>query len=267
MEGRSKTVYTSKKAATTAKNISVVAMRSVLALAVIVALKTNTGMSVRILAGHASSAEEAATSVETPTSTASQLPNYQTSAISLRHWEKKSVAVYVDPAGDSMKDPKEVMGSVARGLSLWNEKLGSAVNLTTTTHREDADITLSFVAPGTLSGGAVGRTDVTYHLDDQVLTRACVRISSELPGDMLAQVSAHELGHALGIQGHSPDKHDLMYPYAHLPAEVTARDFGTMAISYKINPLTPANALAMRSPRTGHDSESDSAMEFAAPTH
>ncbi len=263
-------VNTSGKVATTAKTIGIVATKSLLTLAIIAGLKVTTGTAAGISAGHASSAEAAAAPASPammPMNASSQLPNYRVSAINLRHWDKKIVAVYVDPSGDSTKEPQEVMGSVTKGLSLWNAKLGSAIRLATTSNREDADITLSFVAPGTLSGGAVGRTDVTYHLDDQILTRACVRISSELPGDTLIQVTAHELGHALGIQGHSPDKHDLMYPYAHLPAEVTARDFGTMAISYKINPTTATNDPAMQTANTGHDSQSDSATEFANPQH
>lgn len=65
------------------------------------------------------------------------------------------------------------------------------------------------------------------------------------PGDIVS-TAAHEFGHALGIQGHSDDPDDLMYPsetrfYSadgeRLPAPdrpVTARDLNTLRACYPL---------------------------------
>jgi predicted Zn-dependent protease len=49
-------------------------------------------------------------------------------------------------------------------------------------------------------------------------------------------VAAHEFGHALGIDGHSPDRHDLMYPYHYIgtPGAISARDLATLTGLYPV---------------------------------
>ena len=59
-----------------------------------------------------------------------------------------------------------------------------------------------------------------------------MQVNAKLPKTDLVQGIAHELGHALGIQGHSDDRNDLMYPYAHLPAQITDRDMNTFRTGY-----------------------------------
>ena len=162
---------------------------------------------------------------------ASLAPNYAAHARNLRHWDRRTVTVYVQASPQETRNREATLTQVGRGLTLWNARIGSSVALVLT-DEADADIVVSFVAPKSLPGEAVGRTDVAFRMSDQVLTHANIRLTGGLSDDELVQVVAHETGHALGIQGHSNDKHDLMYPYAHLPAEVTDRDFNTIALSY-----------------------------------
>jgi hypothetical protein len=158
-------------------------------------------------------------------------PNYAATAANLRRWDKRFVTVHITPSKDDNKTEGQVRKLFVKALNLWNGKIGDAIQLTLTDDA-DADITVSFVQPGSLAGGAIGRTDVTFRLNDQVLTHANVRLNLGLSPDEFLQVSAHEMGHALGIQGHSTDPRDLMYTYAHTPAEVTERDLNTMSLSY-----------------------------------
>jgi hypothetical protein len=69
---------------------------------------------------------------------------------------------------------------------------------------------------------------------DQILISAAVSIEQSLPDAFQVQVIAHELGHSLGIEGHSTVQSDLMYANAHLPAVITTRDQNTVLQAYYV---------------------------------
>ena len=246
-------------ASTMVKSLRNVAVQSLLVLALFTGL-TSASIVPNSQEGTAASAEMAAGSSSHPHLS---LTNYVSVASNLRHWDKSVVNVYIDAASNEGKSEAQTTMLVQQGMALWNDKLGAAVHLQPTTDAAMADIKLSFVPSGTLAGGAIGRTDVSFRLDDQILTNATVRLNRRLPSVELVQVAAHELGHALGIEGHSNDKRDLMYPYAHTPAVVTDRDLNTMEVSY---PAAQTGLIAT-APNTTHattavSSESDNAAEF-----
>jgi predicted Zn-dependent protease len=138
----------------------------------------------------------------------------------------------VPPAASAGTVPN-VASRVQQAIDLWNQKVGSEVRLQLVSENATADIAIRWATFTDLPSNTVGLTEVTYRADDNTLETAKVRIEASLPEDFQVQVIAHELGHALGIDGHSPNPTDLMFASAHLPAAVTTRDQNTILASYQ----------------------------------
>lgn len=167
--------------------------------------------------------------------------NYAADAGNLRHWDKRVVQVFVNPDCSEIRR-RNVLPLLTRGMAMWSRRMNNTVHLVLTDNADAADVSVTFVSPGSLSGKSIGRTDVTFRMADQVLVSAKVSINENLSEEQLVQVTAHEMGHALGVQGHSPSRADLMYPYAHLPARITVRDQNTMNLSYGLPCIKTADA-------------------------
>lgn len=102
-----------------------------------------------------------------------------------------------------------------------------------------ADVTVEFVEQSELGGTTYGRTSFSYNPSSGEMLDADIRIAISdshgpiAPIDVQALI-AHELGHALGIGGHSPNKTDLMYT-THIfgvARPATALDINTAKTAY-----------------------------------
>lgn len=156
--------------------------------------------------------------------------NYASSEICLRHWNKPMVTVSLI-GDDGKRKPPTTRRMVKRAAELWNRKMESTVQLLVV---DDpiADVTIRFVSGSQLPNHTSGRTEIAYQVLSGTLCSASIQVESGLKEDNAVQAVAHELGHALGIQGHSPNREDLMFEKSHLPAVVTQRDANTLCIAY-----------------------------------
>ena len=97
-----------------------------------------------------------------------------------------------------------------------------------------------------------GNTTTSFRND--LLEKANIRVGVKRgqAGD-IACIAAHEFGHALGIDGHSSDPNDVMYPDHRMGRawRITPRDRGTLATLYPAlqtaSGSAPSSALNQRS--------------------
>ncbi len=162
--------------------------------------------------------------------------------VRLLHWPRMPVRVFV-----ATHNPEEEQNGrdALAGFDSWVHATDGVIHYLVVNAPDKADIVVRFTTDEAVPGanGAVGLTDIRYY--GTTLRHADMRLATgdTLPSE-LHSVAAHEFGHALGIQGHSDDPADLMYPAApryysaqheHLPSParpVTLRDLNTMKLCY-----------------------------------
>ncbi len=162
-------------------------------------------------------------------------PNYAAALTSVRRWEQTSLRVYVEPVAPGNAGNGDVVPALKQGLELWKNVPG----VPATEYVDDpaeADIVVVVRPTAQLPAGRVGNTTVEFRLPENIITSATLTISEELHGATATQVAAHEMGHALGLDGHSPNNADVMFATTHLPAVVTSSDRNTMAWNYAVTP-------------------------------
>ena len=167
-----------------------------------------------------------------PGSPYASLPNYVATAVALRHWRQPDVSFYVVPSTVGKRTPEQTRALVAQGIALWQDRIAKKLVLRLTDDADSADVVVELVPSGTLSGGRIGETDISFTVPEQDIQHAKIQLVEGLSTAQFVQCIAHESGHALGIQGHSDMKGDLMFAYAHLPAAISERDANTMNAGY-----------------------------------
>jgi len=163
----------------------------------------------------------------------------------LLHWEHFPLRIALASPPDSVQDKDAYTQAVLAGFTQWVQATQGAVSYTLVPQPGQADITVSFTPEATVpgQGAAVGYTNMVFC--GTTLRGAEMRLATggTTPGD-LQTVAAHEFGHALGIDGHSDDPDDMMYPSTLRTASedgrplapplhpITARDLNTLKVCY-----------------------------------
>jgi len=162
-------------------------------------------------------------------------------------WHDKTKFVYV-----SLQPPKNVAGYkpvndkiVKEAFGQWQAALSNRLQFVFTNDPKLTDITIKWRAAS--DGLEIGNQGILYRNGGNVFTNADITLSTYAPGNRLMSASEikwtalHEIGHALGIKGHSPSATDVMY-FSQSPAisktpynkiSLSSRDLATIQQIYK----------------------------------
>lgn len=167
-------------------------------------------------------------------------PNYISSLNGLYHWASLPVKIYFDTPADWGSYYSSGLPSDA--ASSWNIPNAPAF-FSVVSKAADATVVCSFVYDPLPEWGSTAQaiTYYAYYTDTKLLVPGKVSITCAirdrrgrvLSSELMQAVIAHELGHAMGIAGHSPNTDDLMYsqlqPGLFTPQE---RDINTAKSAY-----------------------------------
>jgi len=166
------------------------------------------------------------------------------SATKLKRWQRFPVSVYVDLGAVPGALRESYREGVERGIHLWAEATeGRLGTFAISDTRSDAKVEL-LLTEGSLPDSAVGITELTF--TDEVIVRASVRLSRShyertpfLANDV-ANTTAHEIGHVLGIVDHSPFPEDKMWVAGNFGVHNQARDPLSLLTLRDVNTLQQA---------------------------
>jgi len=151
------------------------------------------------------------------------------------HWVKTPIKVWIEHSDNN--------SNLRNAFYTWQSALYPVVSFEMVNSKSKADIIVVFEdATGACSSiDAVGCTQ-TWRLRDnpKIIPKAKITLSYfsktgvRLSDSTLYGILVHEIGHALGLSGHSSNQNDIMYPTTdNYNTRPTRRDINTLKLLYK----------------------------------
>lgn len=125
------------------------------------------------------------------------------------------------------KNPKEIKVCIiydefknyifTRSFKAWDDALGSDLNFKYVNNQAEADIIAKFVNKLDENQAGITKTAYVEQNGKVYLAKAVIQISKNSPigfrfnDAQLNKITLHEIGHAIGILGHSDNINDIMY--------------------------------------------------------
>ncbi|HEY7696959.1 MAG TPA: hypothetical protein VIE88_01015 [Vicinamibacteria bacterium] len=171
------------------------------------------------------------------------VPNFASST-QLKRWESFPLEVYVDASSLPRELRETYLEGIERGVSLWSEATGGRIGSVRLNYdRPESPISIS-LSQAPLPDRAIGSTELKFtgsHIVSATvsLTRSHFERTAFLAQDV-ANTTAHEMGHALGIVDHSPHPEDKMWVSGNFGVENEGRDPGRLITPRDVNTLEEA---------------------------
>ncbi|MBX9694687.1 MAG: matrixin family metalloprotease, partial [Cyanobacteria bacterium] len=158
-------------------------------------------------------------------------------------WPKSRmpVKVYIKPANGLQNFKPEYQDLLKKAFDDWVTAAAGNISVSYVDSAKNADITAEWTndTQGIVNLAEGG--DTQFAGDGQGMEKAHIRLllldpkPQKLTPSLVRWITMHEVGHALGLLGHSPDPADIMYvnqPTTDSMAELTARDTTTIRKFY-----------------------------------
>jgi predicted Zn-dependent protease len=172
------------------------------------------------------------------------------------------IQVYVEP---NTPDQMYTIPIVQQALESWERATGGRLRFRQVAAPNGANIAI-YLKHGPLSdpNSHIGRAE--YQMPEEQLYKhqlSFVRVSlntgedtplqkvtTESRRDQFYRMTLHELGHAVGIWGHSPDPGDIMFAHP-IASQLSLRDVQTVRKLYGIAPVSDRAAFSREKPNAG----------------
>lgn len=162
----------------------------------------------------------------------------------LTRWKKQPVCFYIDASSTVPGFKPEFPQSVLEAFKIWQAGARGTITFKQVAKAQDAQIVCNWTNDKKvlMNPNEGGNTQVVPTADglfsaNMILLTVPPPGASEMNLTYLTRVALHEIGHAIGITGHSPEKGDVMYStvYQDDKATLSANDTATVIYLYSVS--------------------------------
>lgn len=191
----------------------------------------------------------------------------ETTATGLFRWpdSRMPITVYIAP-GDSVPGYRPEFDDVLQhAFREWSTATEGKVKFDLVNKRDDAEMTVTWTddmhAPELQA--EAGKASIVQ--DSEGIKSAEIQLLTVSPFkdgpvgcELLYNICLHEIGHGLGLMGHSPYPDDIMYPQLSVQTGITPRDARTLHVVY----AAAAEALKVGGTRGGTSDAGEETADF-----
>ncbi len=161
------------------------------------------------------------------------------------------IRVHIAPMPIGVKGVETYLESFRYAMREWEAAADGRIQFQEVASTDNADIRVRWQRSGLtrIIDTALGRTELARLSEtdfevDVVLSLRESGSAALLPEEKMRTVCLHELGHAIGLWGHSPDSADVLF-FAATAQHPTDRDKATLHKVYATSPHTPQHEAAI----------------------